>query len=30
MLNDHTASKGTLMITACLDRNGGCKILSPN
>jgi NhaP-type Na+/H+ or K+/H+ antiporter len=25
MLNDHTASKGALMITSCLDRNGGCR-----
>ena len=25
MLNDHTASKGALMMTSCLDRNGGCK-----
>src|SRR5215472_18041629 len=29
MLNDHTASKGALMMTSCLDRNGGCKILPP-
>jgi hypothetical protein len=25
MQNDHTASKGTLMMTSCLDRNGGRK-----
>src|SRR6516162_3961670 len=23
MLNDHTASNGALMMTSCLDRNGG-------
>ena len=25
MLKDHTASKGALMMTSCLDRNGGGK-----
>ena len=25
MLNDHTASKGALTMTSCLDRNGGRK-----
>jgi hypothetical protein len=25
MLNDHTASNGALMMTSCLDRNGGRK-----
>ena len=25
MLNDHTVSNGALMMTSCLDRNGGCN-----